>query len=173
MSYAYAAYLQLHRNDVLTGYHWLQEHLPDTAALVDYNKLWDHDNSKRSKEEFEAYDAYFYGGNRSFRVVNDFNRAWLHHIHANPHHWQHWVLFEDDPSSGTPYKALEMPQDDALEMVLDWWSFSWAKGNLLDIFSWYDSHKDIIKLHPKTRSFVEATLQQIREKLEEDSHAQP
>ncbi len=32
------------------------------------------------------------------RIDLGFNTAWLKHIHRNPHHWQHWVLFEDNPS---------------------------------------------------------------------------
>ena len=27
----------------------------------------------------------------------EFDRAWLHHQHANPHHWQHWLLVNDNP----------------------------------------------------------------------------
>lgn len=36
----------------------------------------------------------------SYEVVENFNRAWLLHIHRNPHHWQHWVLINDDPELG-------------------------------------------------------------------------
>lgn len=173
MSFEYGAYLQNHCRNVRKGYFWLQKHLPNIAELADYDKLQRHDESKFCDEESEAYDAYFYGGNRSAKVVNDFNYAWLHHIHANLHHWQHWVLFEDDPSSGVPYKILEMPQDDAIEMILDWWSFSWAADDLMGIFAWYEKHKDIMQLHPKTRSFVEEVLKQIHDKLEEFARAQP
>jgi hypothetical protein len=45
-----------------------------------------------------------------------FNAAWLHHIHVNPHHWQHHILHED---SG---KVLVLVPDAVLvfEMVADW-----------------------------------------------------
>lgn len=45
-----------------------------------------------------------------------FNEAWLHHIHANPHHWQHWLLQQDDGK----LIVLE-PTNAALnEMIADW-----------------------------------------------------
>jgi hypothetical protein len=44
-------------------------------------------------------------------------------------------------------------------------AFSWAKGNLNDIFTWYDKHKDYIKLHPNSRNTVEFILNQIKTKL--------
>ena len=45
-------------------------------------------------------------------------------------------------------------------MICDWWSFSWQKGDLGEIFNWYDEHSDYIKLSPKTRKTVEDILEQ-------------
>lgn len=45
-----------------------------------------------------------------------FNAAWLHHIHANPHHWQHHILHED---SGKTI-VLVPPAVLVWEMVADW-----------------------------------------------------
>ena len=33
---------------------------------------------------------------------------------------------------------LEMPYDYIIEMICDWWSFSWQSGNLYEIFKWYE-----------------------------------
>lgn len=52
-----------------------------------------------------------------------------------------------------------------IEMICDWWAFSWEKGNLSEIFSWYDEHKDYIKLHPNTRETVEDILWELRGRL--------
>ncbi len=57
------------------------------------------------------------------------------------------------------------------EMVCDWWAFSWAKEDLLEIFKWYDEHKDYMKLHPNTRKNVEEILDRIKEKLEEKGNS--
>ena len=116
-------------------------------------------------EEYDAYDKYFYGRNKSYAVVQDFNKAWLHHIHHNPHHWQHWVLINDDPGEGMV--ILDMPYMYVVEMICDWWAFSWKKENLHEIFSWYDEHKDYMKLSKNTRKTVEDILDKIKQKLEE------
>lgn len=59
-----------------------------------------------------------------------------------------------------------MPVNYILEMICDWWAFSWTKGNLFEIFNWYDEHKKHMKLASNTRKQVEDILRQIKEKLE-------
>ena len=59
-----------------------------------------------------------------------------------PHHWQYWVLINDNPEEGEV--LIEMPYNYILEMICDWWAFSWAKGNLNEIFPWYEERKRII-----------------------------
>lgn len=165
MSVLYDNYLREHINAVQGAYIWMRDNLDmNLFALVNVN-LFEHDASKYSTEEYDAYDKYFYGANKSSAVVNNFNRAWLHHIHHNPHHWQHWVLMEDDPK-GTPI-YIEMPENYVIEMICDWWSFSFRKGDLREIFSWYNSHKNIMRLHKNTRKLVEEILEAIRIRLDE------
>lgn len=167
MSIEYDNYLNEHRNNVKKSWEWIKENIPELAVyasecdeLVNYG----HDASKNDAFEYDAYDAYFYGNNKSFNVIQNFKHAWLQHIHNNPHHWQHWILINDDPNEGEV--ILEMPREYAIEMVCDWWAFSWAKDNLHEIFKWYHEHKDYIKLHPRTRAFVEDILERIGERLE-------
>ena len=167
MSTEYNEYLKAHKENVSRAFDWMITNLPnvlepDIALKAAFQIKLYHDASKGDLEEYDAYDKYFYGGERTQQTVDDFNRAWLHHIHKNPHHWQHWVLIEDD-ADGEPI-CIEMPQEYVIEMICDWWSFSWKTGNLGEIFSWYDKH-DNIKLHPNTRALVESILQQMREKL--------
>ena len=168
MSYRYDQYLTNHKFNVEQGFDWIQNHLPD--LLVDgFGYEWQirfaHDRSKYDQEEYDAYDAYFYGGNRSYEVVQNFRYAWLRHIHKNPHHWQHWILINDDPDEGEI--LLEIPYNYIIEMICDWWSFSWASGDLFSIFSWYAEHKDYIRMNPDSRKTVEDILEKIRDKLEE------
>lgn len=170
MSNAYDEYLREHKENVAKGLYWLGANLPDILNGVDVVSLRDqvnqyHDLSKSTVAEYEPYDAYFYGKNKSYKVVQDFNYAWLHHIHRNPHHWQYWILINDEPGRGTT--VLEMPYNYIIEMICDWWSFSWKKGELYEIFSWYDRHKAYIQLHQKTRKIVEDILDKMREKLDE------
>ena len=158
MSYEYDRYLAQHKSNVEAGFRWLQKNLPEITegGGAEHNIVFAHDQSKTEPDEYGPYDIYFYGGNRSYAVVEDFRKAWLLHIHRNPHHWQYWVLINDDPEEGEI--ILEMPYCYILEMICDWWSFSWFKGNLLEIFSWYEEHKNYIKLHPNTRKLVEDIL---------------
>ena len=117
------------------------------------------------KGEYDAYYAYFYGNNRSYEVVENYKKAWLRHIHRNPHHWQYWILINDDPKEGEI--VLEMPYDYIIEMICDWWAFSWASGKLYEIFDWYEEHSKYMKLATGTRETVEYVLNAIKEKLEE------
>ena len=168
MSIKYDIYLSQHKANVFKGFEWIRDNLPELVK-DDHDYEWQigmaHDQSKSYPEEYAAYDAYFYGGNRSYAVVQDFRIAWLHHIHNNPHHWQHWVLINDDPGEGMV--IMDMPYNYIIEMICDWWAFSWAKGNLDEIFNWYDEHKAYMKLSDKTRSTVDDILDKLRAKLHE------
>lgn len=164
MSREYDAYIQEHKENVKKGFEWFEEHMPDLVPSSDCKGyILEHDSSKTNSDEYEAYDKYFYGKNRSYAVVNEFNLAWLRHIHRNKHHWQHWVLINDDPKEGTV--ALDMPLECIIEMICDWWAFSWAKGDLKEIFKWYDAHKKHIIFSDSTRETVEYILDRIKEAI--------
>ena len=170
MSDQYYAYLDSHIDAVIAAAEWMEQNLDAVKELSEKDRrdfmrnAILHDVSKYGKDEYGPYDAYFYGE----ADIDAFNRAWLHHIHWNPHHWQHWLLMNDDGKYRDPDKVipLEMPKVYALEMVADWWSFSWRSGNLMEVFDWYEDHRDCIILHENTRAYVEGVLAEIREKIE-------
>ena len=166
MSFKYDLYLDQHRNGVMKAFYWIEENIPEYLEGNDIeieNLLRKHDASKNEKDEYDAYDAYFYGGNRSYEVVREFNKAFLLHLHRNPHHWQYWVLIQDDP--GDDEIVFDMPREYIIEMICDWWSFSWNSGKLDEILSWYAEHKDYIKLSENTRKIVENILEEIKDRL--------
>lgn len=170
MSFQYDQYLTHHRANVKRGYDWLCDNLPEIikdTVHAGYYTVYSHDKSKDEPDEYNAYDAYFYGNNRSYKVVQDYQRAWLLHIHRNPHHWQHWILINDDPKEGEI--VLEMPYDYIVEMICDWWAFSWAQEKLDVIFDWYQEHSKYMKLAPDTRKTVEDILDKIKAKLNENT----
>lgn len=168
MSAQYDLYLQQHRSNVRKGFEWIQENLPELVKDgVGWQAEFAHDASKNEPDEYEAYDRYFYGNNKSYQVMQGYRKAWLLHIHRNPHHWQHWVLINDDPKEGEI--VLDMPYNYILEMICDWWAFSWSKRKLFEIFDWYDEHKDYIKMSPKTRKTVDDILGKMKEKLSENA----
>lgn len=164
MSKEYDKYLTEHIGNVDKAYKWLVEHFGSDYGVTYNSHISDHDKSKYSEEEYGPYDRYFYG-KKTPKVNKDFNRAWLHHIHNNPHHWQHWVLLEDDPELINNFICIEMPIENVFEMIADWWSFSWKSGNLEEIFDWYIKHKKIMKLNSKTRKLVEEILDRIKEEI--------
>lgn len=122
-----------------------------------------HDISKYGADEYDGYDCYFYGvKDERPEVKEKFDLAWLHHIHNNPHHWQYWVLVEDD--NGAP-KALKIPEVYIVEMVADWGSFAYRKKLPLELREWYDAHKDKIIMHPESRAKVELLVDDLVEKM--------
>lgn len=169
MSDKYNEYIIEHKQNVEKGFYWLVENLPeifdDSLKTECFNIIRQHDASKHSVEEYKAYDAYFYGKDESFQVVEDFKYAWLHHIHKNPHHWQYWILNNDDPKEGEV--ILDMPDCYIIEMICDWWAFSWKKGKLDEIFNWYDERKGYMKMSEYTRKKVEGILDKLEKKLKE------
>ena len=165
MKNKYDEYLTAHIANVKKGYDWLCINLPEVIP-VEYadsiaENIYSHDRSKYWEEEYYPYCEYFYG-TKSKKVETEFNYAWLHHIHNNPHHWQYWVLKHDDE----PEEALDMPYEYIIEMICDWWSFSHKTGKLDEIFSWYEQHKGMV-LSKKTRETVEDILNKIKNKLKE------
>ena len=168
MSLKYDDYLNQHILNVSNASDWIRQNIGlDVNGFDISSNVFIHDDSKYSKEEYDAYDTYFYGGKRTKEIKYNFNYAWLHHIHNNPHHWQYWVLINDDPDNGIV--ALDIPYKYVIEMICDWWSFSWRTGNLYEIFNWYDKHKDYMILSENTRELVEDILAQIKKKLDEST----
>ena len=137
----YNEYLRGHIGNTEKAFNWLIENLPELFSEFDVDYLGAqvsmHDISKYSDYEYDAYCEYFYGDSKTGEVKENFDYAWLHHIHHNPHHWQYWLLQEDE---GT-LKALEMPKEYVLEMISDWWSFSWKANDLYEIFNWYNDQE--------------------------------
>ena len=160
MSHQYDQYLTNHKANVRKGFEWIRDNLPELLK-----QDFDLEHQICFAHDYNAFDTYFYGGNKSYSVVQDFNKAWLLHIHRNPHHWQYWVLINDNPEEGEV--LIEMPYNYILEMICDWWSFSWTKGDLNEIFPWYEQCKKYIKLHPNSRKTLESILDKIKTKLEE------
>lgn len=163
MSKQYDDYIKDHRFNVYKAWSWLSDH--NIIEQCIYPGILSHDMSKYDPEEYDAYDKYFYG-EQTAEVKDAFNRAWLHHIHNNPHHWQHWVLIEDD--GGKKPIALMMPYEYVVEMICDWWSFSFKKDDLHEIFDWYEQHKNQMILHENTRELVEEILEDIRVALDKE-----
>ena len=169
MSVQYDQYLAEHRKNVEKAFWWIADNLPELQVIENccWNAVFTHDQSKNEPDEYEAYDAYFYGNKHTPEIIENYQKAWLLHIHRNPHHWQYWVLIHDDNENGELETALKIPYEYIIEMICDWWSFSWKNGNLYEVFDWYEKNLKYIKLEKKTRAFVESILNMMKSKLKE------
>lgn len=113
-----------------------------------------HDWDKFLPDEWFPYVMSFYGPQpRTTATKRAFDVAWLLHQHRNKHHWQFWLLPEDD--GGT--KIIEMPPNDRAEMLADWSGAGLAQGKP-NTREWYLKHRDIIRLGPQTREWIEGRL---------------
>ena len=132
-----------------------------------------HDWSKFLPSEFFPYVNYFYGKKSKGHIPNEgyykptktdddkFDFAWLLHQKRNRHHWQFWLLPEDN--GGT--KILEIPYPYLKEMICDWIGAGKAQGYLsppgdryFETNIWYNKNKDKITLHPRARLRAEKIL---------------
>ena len=169
----YLRYVLLHKWYVLVG--GLQIHGWRPSWVW---RLLVHDLSKFRPSEWRPYVAMFYGEplppgpfddiERTKAVAaekqkrkREFDAAWLAHQHRNAHHWQHWVLREDDGAT----KVLVPPVACVDEMVADWIG---AGSKILTGPSvsecigltgvWYLENRERIMLRQPTRERVEAIL---------------
>lgn len=130
-----------------------------------------HDLSKFSFAEWSPYVNYFYGYKptdkevklacscgvylKSTDEINDeFNTAWNHHQKRNKHHWQYWVLREDNGKT----IALPMPDRYRKELLADWRGCGKALGKP-DTKQWYLHNRDKMVLHKDTRDWIEKELE--------------
>lgn len=115
-----------------------------------------HDNSKFLPSEFIPYANHFFGEKRKL------GKAWLLHQRRNKHHWQWWILIEDNGR----IKILEIEKPYLIEMICDWIGAAKAQGHysppkdpLLATRNWYNRNKNKMILHPKSRLEVERILE--------------
>lgn len=146
---SYLIYILRHKWFVF--FECLKVGVPLWAAII-------HDWQKFTQVEFKTYAINFFGpwkkDDRPQWLVDEFERAWLHHLHYGPHHWDYWLTCDDDKK----YKALEMPDRYWREMVADWRGAGQAITGKDDTAKWYISKRNDIMLHPKTRAQIEHEL---------------
>lgn len=85
---------------------------------------------------------------------NQYALAWLKHQHRNPHHWQYWILTQDEDKP----VILEMPMRYRKEMLADWRGAGKAQGFGDNTKAWYETHKHDIVLGLFTREWIENNI---------------
>ncbi len=129
----------------------LKSGVPLWAAII-------HDWQKFTPVEWRPYVLSFYGPwdykDRPEWLVESFDRAWLHHQHYGPHHWEYWMLFQD----AGDYEILAIPDRYRKEMLADWRGAGRAITGSDNTKEWYKENRDKIKLHSQTREWIEDQL---------------
>ena len=117
-------------------------------------RLLIHDWSKLTPKEWGPYQRRFFGGRSGVLDKStdpeDFHRAWTHHWHLNPHHWEHWLTAEGRP--------MTMPEHFIREMVADWMGAGRAITGKWEVVEWYRKNALKIKLEAGTRDRVHELL---------------
>lgn len=117
-------------------------------------RLLIHDWQKFLPVEWVPYARAFYGKpGRKPEGRPDFDHAWLHHQKFGPHHWQYWILLQDDGK----HRPLPMPRVYLLEMCADWRGANAAYGDQ-PLLAWYTKTARGRWLHPDTQREVERIL---------------
>ena len=124
---------------------------------VNKHQLKMHDLSKFNLDEFPHYARNFFGDKAD---PDGFSGAWLHHIHRNEHHWQHWIFPDGFTPRGSTVEngCVEMPGHYALEMVADWMGASKSYTGSLDMTKWLYDNMPKIRVHSKTASHLRGIL---------------
>lgn len=115
-------------------------------------EIKNHDNSKYSIEEFDAYRKQFYPISKEEKERNKeaFDKAWKHHYTNNMHHWNWW--YESGNMNKMPYVYV-------IEMICDWEAMGYQFGNTSK--EWYQENKGNIHLGEKQRKLAESLMDAI------------
>lgn len=108
--------------------------------------LFIHDLSKFRPSEFIGYMNWTYRRDKypeyPYLSVGE-------HQKRNPHHWQYYIFLTEESKE----VVLEIPEVFVMEMVADWAACSKKPGRK-GIRDWWDSKKDIIKIHERSRELI-------------------
>lgn len=150
----YKEYIDEHIENVKLVWEDLQFHLKDEFWMDEDDNvsihflIETHDQSKYSADEFYGYRQYFYPRDGAKKVESAFNQAWNYHQNHNPHHWEYWLMYEDDKLI-----ALEMPFHYIIEMLCDWTAMSYKFND--DPYEFYLKKKDSMLLAENTKTCLE------------------
>lgn len=130
----------------------------EKLGLPEY-QLAVHDITKFTGTEFFAYAKHFQGGG----APDEFALAWLHHLHFNAHHPEHWQ-FPREPgikNANIVCRCLPMPHRFVLEHIADLMGASKAYTGSDDMSDWLSKNMGKMYYHPDTAKVLREELSKI------------
>jgi len=132
---------------------------------IKFGIIWQgiiHDWSKFLPDEWFPYVNYFYGKKQHStggaynpkEGTYEFNKAWLKHQHRNPHHWQYWILIQDEDENSIPL----IPDKYKKEMLADWIGAGKAQGYGDNTKDWYLKNRNKMQFNDETKKWIESQL---------------
>lgn len=130
-----------------------------------------HDMSKYSPIEFLESVRYFTGDKSPIdncKKAKGWSKAWMHHKGRNTHHYEYWQ--DNFDHGGVP---LQMPYEDALEMVCDYIAAGQAYMKKDFTYQgeydwWLNKKSHGIAMHPNTLKFVDIMMKTMRNENNND-----
>ncbi len=179
----YFAYINEHKNNVLKAYENLfkansnffeisgNTDILEAMGLLETNHLLEqHDDTKYSDEEFDAYRVKFYptkdeaekyATDEAYKTIADenFNKAWEHHYTNNDHHPNFWAK-KNENEALVPNTDMEMQA--IVHMICDWQAMSYKFKS--DMWEWFENDADSEKgcMTLQTKSIVTGILNLLR-----------
>jgi len=154
--YGYINYYLNHTYNVVLAWKDIRMPLIENKVIdeFEFNKIneqiiW-HDNSKISKEEFNAYGVKFFPLSTTEKNQEEFKKAWEHHKENNLHHHQSLKDYNG------PYRKCYL-----IEMICDWIAMGWETGNLAQ--DYYQNNKEKIDLDGEDKKIIECIFELIKQ----------
>lgn len=125
-----------------------------------------HDWSKFTPTELFGYAGNIYGSTDKDKWA----KAWLHHLHNNPHHPEHWILsWRGNPDfyNGIGHRiapfvtVLPMPETYVREMIADMMGTGYGFSRSWDISEWLNQNGPDMPFHPRTIAVIKKVLEEV------------
>lgn len=170
----YKQYIVDHINEVQRQYAkykpLFEKLFPEVFEYTELSELMEytiqiHDQSKFSKEEFQLYCDWFFPDPVKGKISGtEFNGAWLHHIHCNPHHPQHWLYYDEDTKKVTAY---DIPDVNLIDLLCDWLAMSVYKKDT--IWAYWEASGKNKQYSLNTRTKLKWAIREIKQYTEENT----
>ena len=148
----YMDYIEEHLANVKTAFQKYGDRLCQELNISKFElerNIYNHDMSKFSSDEFDAYRNYFYPCSDETKDKESFNKAWKHHYTNNPHHPEYWKDEENN--------IKDMPNIYIAEMLCDWEAMSMKFNG--STYEYYKKERDVKPFSQNTKNILDHVIE--------------